>query len=263
VWVRKRTESEDWSLAHYAEILETVLEDRPVFPFSQLDEARAEPRAALWRHDVEVSLSGALEMAALDHQLGVSATFFLLISSEYNVFEREQANVIDKIRCLGHDLGLHYDVGLLNERGVFNPDLLLLQIDLLARYFGAKISAMSAHLPLFSDILPDMLKEHGVVDAYSLSDFRYVSDSGQLWRGAMPTEMLQQEQKLQVLIHPDYWSREGYEVGARLFVDTKTRFDESWQRTNEWLGRMRSRLRLRQRADEDFGRKLKNTYGAE
>ena len=92
-------------------------------------------------------------MARIDHQHGVKSTFFFLLSSEYNIFERDQAAVINEVIKLGHDLGLHYDVSLLEERRARSDlihNVLQAQIWLMERCFDAPVVAMSAHLPQYA-----------------------------------------------------------------------------------------------------------------
>ena len=260
-WARAEN---DWSLARYHELVESVLMDRPIYDFRDVKKAKRQPKAALWRHDVEVSLSAAEEMAKLDAQIGIRSTFFFLVTSEYNLFEREQASVVDRILTLGHSLGLHYDPRLLLERHPLTLDAAIAsQREMLEGHFGQEVVAISAHIPGDVRQTKDVVK-HGrgkplaqrqlkgciAIDAYNLPEWHYVSDSGQLWRE--DPERWKAYDHLHVLTHPDYWSEQGFDLPTRLLIDAKARFDESWLRSETWMRQMRSRLRVRAARDRDF-----------
>ena len=87
----------------------------PVVRPCVLSEARllrlytAAPHAA-WRHDVDLSLSAAQQMARFAELAGVQTTFYLMPRSDwYNLFSREGARTLDVIAECGHRLGLHCD----------------------------------------------------------------------------------------------------------------------------------------------------------
>jgi hypothetical protein len=60
------------------------------------------PKARIWRHDVDVSLSAAAKMARFAEMAGVQSTFYLNPRCEfYNLFSREGAAMM-AIRAAGH-----------------------------------------------------------------------------------------------------------------------------------------------------------------
>ncbi len=74
-------------------------------------------RFVLMRHNVELSLTSALHMARLDYEADIHSTFFLLLNSDYNLFEPVGAAIVQQILDLGHDIGLHYDMQACAEVG--------------------------------------------------------------------------------------------------------------------------------------------------
>src|SRR5690242_1965630 len=67
-------------------------------------------RCVIFRHDVDFSPGDAARMAAIENELGVSATYFLLLTSRfYNPLTRDTKAVIDEIVASGGRLGLHFD----------------------------------------------------------------------------------------------------------------------------------------------------------
>ena len=62
----------------------------------------------LLRHDVDLSLDAALRMAELEAEAGAAATYFLMTRSEfYNLDSPSGAAAIERLRELGHRVGLH------------------------------------------------------------------------------------------------------------------------------------------------------------
>lgn len=67
-------------------------------------------KAAVLRHDIDMDIQRAVEMARLEAELGVRATYFVLISSDfYNVFSARNTAGLREITALGHSVGLHFD----------------------------------------------------------------------------------------------------------------------------------------------------------
>ena len=62
----------------------------------------------LLRHDVDLSLDAAVQLAELEHEEGAAATYFLMTESVfYNLASTEGEQVLERLRELGHRVGLH------------------------------------------------------------------------------------------------------------------------------------------------------------
>lgn len=72
--------------------------------FEEFMEHPAEGKTVVMRHDVDEKAPKALEMAQLEHGLGVKSTYFFRIVKQSNVPE-----VIRGIAALGHEIGYHYE----------------------------------------------------------------------------------------------------------------------------------------------------------
>ena len=65
-------------------------------------------RDVILRHDVDLSLDAALRMAELEAEAGAAATYFLMTRSEfYNLDAPSGVEAIERLRELGHRVGLH------------------------------------------------------------------------------------------------------------------------------------------------------------
>ncbi len=129
----------DFSYAHYRNILRQLLKaEYYFFSFSDFIERKKEVnRLFLLRHDVDKSVTKALDMARIEKELGIRATYFIRIHSNYyNPFGHICYNQIREIMNLGHEIGLHsefYDAARISgENSVRGKSLYL------KRYLGIK-----------------------------------------------------------------------------------------------------------------------------
>ncbi|MGB2954007.1 MAG: hypothetical protein WBB74_11555 [Gaiellaceae bacterium] len=179
-----------FDLDHYRELLDAAKAGGYRFAFFD-----AEPRAGdlLLRHDVDLSLEAALEVAELEAGLGVRATYFLMTQSVfYNLASLEGEQALERLRRLGHRVGLHavWPRAELDDRfdafvAWHNPD---------PEHMSAPVDgAVNVMQPPFFD------PEH------------YRSDSNQRWRHSCPHEELVTRSLdwLQLLTHPEIWTYPG------------------------------------------------------
>ena len=60
------------------------------------------------RHDIDLSLDAALRLAELEAAAGARATYFLMTESVfYNLASDEGERTLERLRELGHRVGLH------------------------------------------------------------------------------------------------------------------------------------------------------------
>jgi hypothetical protein len=94
-----------FDLDHYAELLDAA--QAGGYRWARFDH---EPQAGdlFLRHDVDLSLSAALRMAELERDRGAAATYFLMTESVfYNLASAEGRDALERLRELGHAVGLH------------------------------------------------------------------------------------------------------------------------------------------------------------
>jgi hypothetical protein len=179
-----------FDLGHYAELLEAAREGGYRFAFFD-----REPQAGdvLLRHDVDMSLDAALEMAAMESERGVAATYFLMTRSDfYNLDTRGGAAALERLRELGHRVGLHgvHPDATLDDR--FDP-------------------VVAWHTPDPGYMTVPLEGAINVMQEPFFHPDRYRSDSNQHWRSGCPHEELAAGafDWLQLLVHPEIWVYEG------------------------------------------------------
>ena len=179
-----------FDVTHYQELIEAVKAGG--YRWAHFDH---EPRTGdvFLRHDVDLSPAAALHMAELEHELGASATYFLMTESAfYNLSSRAGRHTLARLRELGHAIGLHavHPRAELDDR--FDP-------------------VVAWHNPD-----PEYVHEPiaGVVNVMQPPWFtkgQYRSDSNHRWREGCPHEELARGafDWLQVLVHPEIWVYSG------------------------------------------------------
>ena len=94
-----------FDLDHYRELIEAAKAGGYRFAFFDVP---PEAGTVILRHDVDLSLDAALRMAELEAEAGAAATYFLMTRSEfYNLDAPSGAAAIERLRELGHRVGLH------------------------------------------------------------------------------------------------------------------------------------------------------------
>jgi hypothetical protein len=175
-----------FSLDHYREIVRAARTGGYRFASFDRPPGRGD---LLVRHDVDLSLEAAIEMAELEADEGAVATYLLMTRSVfYNLASREGDQAIARLRELGHRVGLHavYPDATLDERfdavvAWHNPDP-----EYMTAPIGGAVNAMG-------DIHFDPAA--------------YRSDSNGRWRAGCPHDELRVGAFpwLQLLIHPEIW----------------------------------------------------------
>lgn len=96
----------DFTLHKYRMLCESVVKSDYV-PTTVRDHIRNPLASAIviMRHDVDRKIDTALEMARLEHSMGIKATYYFRKTPQ--VFKSE---IIKQIKKMGHEIGYHYEV---------------------------------------------------------------------------------------------------------------------------------------------------------
>lgn len=95
----------DFTLKSYRSLLHALLQAG--YRFLTFEEFLSQPKEAktiVLRHDVDELAWNALEIARLENEMGVKATYYFRIVKQSNVPE-----VIVEVVSLGHEIGYHYE----------------------------------------------------------------------------------------------------------------------------------------------------------
>lgn len=196
----------------YSTVLKhAIAEGYSFVTFSEKDHAsHSNNKLCLMRHDIDTSLKCALEMGEIEAELGVSATYFLMLRSPaYNLFSRYAFDVINRLKELGHEIALHFDAA---HPAAINRDLsdaVLEDVGILSILSKAEVKTVSFHQPS-ADILKGELEIHSLINTYNksqLEDWYYCSDSNRVWKEHNALSVFEDNRysKIQILIHPIWW----------------------------------------------------------
>jgi hypothetical protein len=214
-----------FSYGHYREVLGAA---RERYAFAAFDDPPADGRPfVLLRHDVDFSLEPALRMARIESELGARSTYLVLPHAHYNLLGDPGFAQLREILGLGHRLGLHYDLAFYAANGLPPAETLRREAAMLEDRFGVRVSVVAEHNPGRVP-RPASLDLGGLEDAYSAAftgRAEYLSDSCQFWREGCVCGFLDPSRhpRLQVLVHPVWWSEEGRLADEALRAETGSR----------------------------------------
>lgn len=215
--------------AAYAELIDWFRQrDYRIVDF---EEAKPDKRHLILRHDVDFSLQRAVRLGELEAELGVRATYFILLRSPfYNPLAPGSIAAVDRLAMLGHRIGLHFDASLYSEESL--DDAAADECALARAIFGIDPEMISFHRPAKS-LLGSERSVAGRPHTYMprfMSEIGYCSDSQGAWRYGSPEshEAVRDGRALHLLTHPIWWTSE--DVGAVAKLET-------------WMGDADSELR--------------------
>tara|TARA_B110000037_G_C16983305_1_gene449956 strand:+ start:48 stop:785 length:738 start_codon:yes stop_codon:yes gene_type:complete len=204
----------------YERLLKTALRNKYEFVFFNSNSTN-EFQCKL-RHDVDVNIQLALEMAIIEASLGVQSTYFVMLRSPvYNLFSRENDRAIGKIFRLGHQIGLHYDEGFYPKTKSLQS-LVNAEAKIITANFEHDIEVVSFHQPSI-EIISGKKTISNFKNTYSLADmnnFHYLSDSNKVWK-ENPLDCFENKtyRKIQLLIHPIWWMTDIEKSTERLWSE--------------------------------------------
>ena len=161
-----------FSYKEYVSIIENIINNYNVVDYTDVNENTKS--FAIIRHDIEFSLYRALNLAKIDHTLGIKSSFFVQLRNNcYNALSKENLSIINQISKLGHYIGAHINTS--NLMSLDNKELtkfILQDITTLQEYTGLKIDRFSFHRPTKSQ-LKDSIEIPNIINAYNSLYFHY------------------------------------------------------------------------------------------
>ena len=200
-----------FSMEHYGQMLDFAVESEyQIGPLHKYEELSAAKKSILLRHDVDVSLELAYEMALFENERGVESTFFIRLHSKY--YDPAQPNSKTLIKDIANiaEVGLHYEVGYYHQNGGDITNLIKKDMEQFVSITGLENFGGAAHMTSrVGGLTEDELLSSGLAyEAYAsaISErYKYISDSASRWREGCLCNWLGDIEKLHVLIHPVWW----------------------------------------------------------
>lgn len=165
------------------------------------------------RHDLDFSIHAAWRLAQIENQLDIQATYFVHLHSKfYNVFEDVTYHKLNDIIQMNHHIGIHFHPGFYSAQRDWMRHLMNEKATL-ENLLNISIHSFSFHNPTKEQITfgKDIQGMTNTYNSYFQNEVDYISDSNGLWKHRSLHEILmssKRPKKLQVLIHPGWWTEE-------------------------------------------------------
>ena len=179
----------------------------------------------IMRHDVEYSVDRAWQLAKVEQSMDFTSTFFFQwTNNSYNILSRKNMDIIKDMHERGQHIGLHFALNGMTDMEQIKKRIRM-EIDILSEMFGFEITEFSVHRPS-KDVLRENIKLDGILNAYQNDFFtfadkitddtklgvKYMSDANHIWRYGYPNEEnITGYDKVQILVHPFAWCKQGYD----------------------------------------------------
>ena len=196
-------------------------------------------RCVILRHDVDFSLERAVRLAELEAEMGVGATYFALLRTDfYNPASQRGAAALRRIQSLGHEIGLHFD------EKAYGPELspeelaqaVRKECGMLSALLGTPVSAVSMHRPSQAALEADY-HIPGVVNSYGKTffrEFKYLSDSRRRWREpVLDIVRSGAYDRLHILTHAFWYHEAERSLGETVRGFTSSANRERWKQLEE------------------------------
>lgn len=160
------------------------------------------------RHDIDVSLDEAVRFSEIEKEVGVKATYFVLISTDfYNVASKREREFVKTIQKNGGAIGLHFDEVIYKNVDIIES--VQKEALILEKIIESPVKVVSMHRPSQQTLGADYHFE-GIINSYSkifFKDFKYVSDSRRNWKEDIHKIIeCGKYDKLHILTHPVWYN---------------------------------------------------------
>jgi len=220
---------------------------KQTYVFRGFEDFARDERFVLWRHDVDLSMHAARNLAQIESEEGVRATYLLQLHSDfYNLLQGDVAERVREIVAGGHDLGLHFDSHFYGIESAAELDAhLRRERDVIEAFFGRPVPVFSFHNTTPFTMSCRDWQYGGMINAYAeyfQTAVGYCSDSNGYWRYRRLEDVLSDatEPRLQVLTHDGWWQAEAISPRQRLLRCIAGRADQtlrSYEETMRTFGR--------------------------
>ena len=164
---------------------------------------------------MDISPQRALNLAIIENEENVSATYFWHMHSEYyNLFEKEIFDIIKEVTRLGHSFGIHFDSHFYNiSTHQQIEEYLLREKSILENMFDVNIKVFSFHNTNPFVMSCKNWEYAGLINTYASyfqNEVTYCSDSNGYWRFKRMADIVEKAEAacLQLLTHPEWWQNE-------------------------------------------------------
>lgn len=195
----------DFTYRGYQEFLEKAKEVSCITSFRKSNKQTG----VILRHDVDFDLFLAHKLFDIEKQIGVTSTFFIMITSPtYNPFSFNNRRIIRDIETNGFEIGLHVDPYLYPVHAL--EQAINLEKEILSCMTQTEVELVSFHNYGEHKEKYNLSQYNSVYDGFVTGEF-YASDSCMDFRGKDLLQLVKLSKKniVQLLLHPLHYSVDG------------------------------------------------------
>lgn len=166
-------------------------------------------KVAYLRHDIDLHLTQVDQMAEIEAKMRCIATYYVLLTSHYNVLYPENQRILRHLVELGHEIGLHYDMETYPEDLKEARAHLDWEASVLSKITGKLVRTICMHQPHQGQpdpfrTLDEYIHPH---DPRYQHNLLYISDSCRAWRDESLLTCFgpNPPQRVMLSIHPELW----------------------------------------------------------
>ncbi len=232
----------EFSLEGYNKLLSTFKDRGYLFcKFAEIESRlAAEQSFVILRHDIDISLRPALEIARIEYEQKVRATYFIWLRSPfYNLLNPLNAEIVQQIHAYGHQIALHVDLAsyhgdcteALQETAILSKFYPYVDTRLASLHSPGDLSQIpiASYQPLYH-VYGSALK----------GDVAYISDSAGRWLYTYPpdSEAFYTGKPIQLLTHPIWWFQEGETARKKLELWLQNDYMHTYAIAKEFLPKL-------------------------
>jgi hypothetical protein len=191
----------DFTLAAFKMLCKELQNHGYVFiTFEDYCNNKRHDRYVIMRHDVDRKAFSALNMAKLEHSLGITASYYFRCIN--NSFSRD---IIIELKHLGNEIGYHYET-LVKAHGDYKKAITLFEYELKKLRETAEVKTICAHGSPFSKWDSKTLWQQYDYKIYDIlgepyssinyNEVLYLTDTGRTWGGTAANVRDKVESKL-------------------------------------------------------------------
>jgi len=165
-------------------------------------------RVLFLRHDIDFHLHGVNAIAEIEKDLGCRATYYVLLTGYYNALRSENAQILRDLVGMGHEIGLHYDLGCYPKDAEQSLAQLKRDTSILSDVIGQQVRTISTHEPFtFPDPFLTLDAYLHPQDPRLQKGLTFASDSCRMWRDETLLRCFGSDPPNRVLLttHPELW----------------------------------------------------------
>lgn len=209
----ENTIAPEFSLEGYRNLLLAFKKAGYIFSvYKEMDQLlTTEQSFVVLRHDIDISLTAALEIARIEYVIGIQATYFIPLNSPfYNTLSSANAAILLQMHEMGHQIALHVDLSMYHD----DYTRALAEVEVLAHfypYINTHIVSLHSPISLSQERIAPFPQLKGVYGHFLSNQVAYISDSTGRWRYGHPlaSEAFHASKPIQLLTHPIWWVQEG------------------------------------------------------